>query len=65
MLEIIPEKRIRMAADFMSETDNAFVKLLEYGEEFRAANLTPIYIVDNVTADVYVTSAERIQKSFH
>jgi hypothetical protein len=65
MFEIIPEERIRAAADFMPESDNSFVKLLEYGEEFKAADLTPIYIIDSKKADVYVTSMERLQKSFH
>jgi hypothetical protein len=65
MFEIVSEERIRIAADYLSGTDNSFAKLLVYGEEFKAADLTPIYILDQKTADVYVTSAERIQKSFH
>jgi hypothetical protein len=65
MFEIISEERIRIAADYLSGTDNSFAKLLVYGEEFKAADLTPIYILDQKTADVYVTSAERIEKSFH
>jgi hypothetical protein len=65
MFEIISEERIKAAADFLSGTDNSFAKLLGYGEEFKAVDLTPIYIIDNKTADVYVTSAERMQKSFH
>ena len=65
MFEIIPEERIRYAADIMPEADNSFVRLLRYGQEFKAADLTPIYIIDSNTADVYVTSAERVQKSFH
>lgn len=65
MLEIIPEKRIKFAAEAMSNSDNSFARLLEYGKEFKAADLTPIYIVDSMTADVYVTSAERLKKSFH
>jgi hypothetical protein len=65
MFEIISEERIRTAADYLSGTDNSFAKLLVYGEKFKAADLTPIYILDQKTADVYVTSAERIQKTFH
>jgi hypothetical protein len=65
MLEIIPEKRIKYAAEAMLESDNSFIKLLAYGEEFKAADLTPIYIMDRNTADMYVTSAERLKKSFH
>lgn len=65
MFEIIPEERIRFAADIMPNRDNSFFRLLEYGKEFKAADLTPIYIIDSNTADVYVTSAERVKKSFH
>jgi hypothetical protein len=65
MFEIISEERIKAAADFLSGIDNSFAKLLGYGEEFKAVDLTPIYIIDNKTADVYVTSAERMKKSFH
>ena len=65
MFEIIPEERIRYAADIMPDPDNSFVRLLAYGKEFKAADLTPIYIIDSKTADVYVTSAERVQKSFN
>ncbi len=65
MFEIVSEERIRTAADYLYGTDNSFAKLLVYGEEFKAADLTPIYILDQKTADMYVTSAERIQKSFH
>ena len=65
MFQIVPEYKIRQAADYLSGEENSFSKLLEYGKEFKAADLTPIYIIDKKTADVYVTSAERIQKSFH
>lgn len=65
MFEIISEERIRYAADIMPDPNNSFIRLLEYGKEFKAADLTPIYIIDSMTADVYVTSAERVQKSFH
>ena len=49
----------------MPDPYNSFIRLLEYGKEFKAADLTPIYIIDSTTADMYVTSAERVQKTFH
>lgn len=54
-----------MAAAWLAGEENSFACLLKYGEEFKQANLTPIYIMNSSTADVYVTSAERMQKQFH
>lgn len=65
IFEVIPENRIRAAAELMADTDNSFQTLLKYGDEFKAADLTPIYIINNTTSDVYVTTVERMQKDFH
>lgn len=65
MFEVIPEERIKVAADVLAGEENNFAVLLECGKQFKQANLTPIYILNTKTADVYVTSMERMQKDFH
>lgn len=65
MLEIIPEESIKEAAEICPDLDNNFYKLLEYGKEFKSADLTPIYIMDVNSYDVYVTSKERVDKRYH
>ena len=66
MYEIIPEYKIKAAAEYMSdEGDNSFSLLLKYGEKFKTADLTPIYIMNSNTAEVYVTSVEKVERKYH
>jgi hypothetical protein len=67
MYEVIPEYKIKAAAEYMSDEDdnNSFSLLLKYGERFKTAALTPIYIINSNTAEVYVTSVEKMEQKFH
>ena len=67
MHQFIPENIIRKCAEHLSDTDpnNSFTYLLEEGDKFKEADLTPIYIMNPETAAVTVTSKQRLEKKFH
>ena len=45
--------------------DNSFFRLLTAAEEFRKAELTPVYILDATTMDVMVVAKETHNKRLH
>lgn len=67
MYQIIPEKVIKSAADHMRESDplNNFHFLLEEGEIYKDADLTPVYLLNTTTKEVPVTSRECMSKRYH
>lgn len=66
-LQIVPEKVIREAAEYLSaeEKNNSFIYALETGKVFKENDLSPLYLLDNETKAIYVTSKERMKKMFH
>lgn len=66
-LRVVPEKMIRAAAETMSAegSNNSFIYALESGKIFKENDLSPLYLLDNETMMIYVTSKERMQKLFH
>jgi len=68
LYKIIPEKIIKESA-FMAMKldgeDNSFFRLLTAAEEFRKADLTPVYILDATTMDVMVVAKETHNKKLH
>jgi len=67
MYQFIPERIIKKCAEDLSieEPNNSFIFLLGEGDKFKAAELTPIYIIDSETSAVTVTSKQRLEKKFH
>ena len=67
VLQIVPERVIKEAAQVLEkeEKNNSFTYALETGKVFKENNLTPVYLLDEVTISIYVTSKERIKKKFH
>ena len=67
VLQIVPERVIKEAAQVLEkeEKNNSFTYALETGKVFKENNLTPVYLLDEVTIAIYVTSKERIKKKFH
>ena len=67
MYQIIPEKIIKSAANHMKDTEpyNSFLYLLEEGEQFKKADLVPVYLLNTVTQEVLVTSRECMRKKYH
>lgn len=65
MVEIVPERRIKEAAKHLAGEPNSFSALLDLGKQYRSADLTPIYLFDRSTAEIYVTSKEKVSGKFH
>ena len=66
-LKILPESMIEEAADIYRKEDpeNSFIRLLRAGEEFKEAGLTPIFLCSETLQDLFVTTAEMLQKKLH
>jgi hypothetical protein len=55
ILVTIPESIVREAAEeCKDDNNNGFLRCLMAGEEFRAAGLTPIYILDGLRDDLAI-----------
>jgi hypothetical protein len=67
ILQIVPERVIKEAAQVMKqeEKNNSFIYALETGDVFRENDLSPVYLLDEKTMSIYVTSKERLKKKFH
>lgn len=72
-LQVVPEKLIREAAEAVAqatesmepdEKHNSFIYALENGKIFKENDLSPVYLLDHARMAIYVTSKQRIQKSF-
>lgn len=67
MYRIIPEKIIKSAADHMRSEDplNNFHFLLEEGEIYKDADLTPVYLYNELTKEMVVTTRECMSGRYH
>lgn len=62
----VPESVIRSAAEYVSDDpNNSFVTVLESGEEFKLAGMTPMYILDRDNMQVHVVAEETFGKLLH
>lgn len=64
MFREVDEDLLRKAA-LLSAPGNSFQKILDMGEEYRQAGLTPIYFADDEDKILHVTSVEKIGYGFH
>ena len=63
---VIPETVIKEAADAMvDDPQNNFVKVWNAGQEFKAAGLTPIYLLNEIYMDLFVIAKETYKKKLH
>ena len=66
---VVPEQLIFLCAnqidDEISTGENNFRVCLKYGDEFRMAGLTPIYLCKEDMKDVFVTTLEKMKNLFH
>jgi len=66
ILVTIPESIVREAAEeCKDDTNNGFLRCLTAGEEFKAAGLTPIYILDENYMDLVVVAKETYKKKLN
>jgi hypothetical protein len=65
-LMVIPESIVEEAAEACKDDkDNNFKKVLNAGQEFKAAGLTPIYVLDEHYMDLVVIAKELYRKKLH
>jgi hypothetical protein len=66
--KIIPEHIIKESAFLAQEfegANNSFMRLLKAAEEFKQANLTPVFLVDTINMNVKVVAKETYNKKLH
>lgn len=63
---IVPESVVKEAAEACKDdANNSFLKVLNAGKEFKAAGLTPIYVLDENYKDLVVIAKELYRKKLH
>lgn len=66
--KIIPEHIMEASADTaieMGESDNSFSRMLLAAQEFKNANMTPMFILDAQNMDVFCVARETFGKKLH
>ena len=66
--KIIPENIITDAANVateMGDEQNSFVRLLSAAKEFKAAGMTPIFLLDGDKMDMFCVAKETFKKKLH
>jgi len=62
----IPENVVRMAAEYIPDEEQSGLRIvLEAADEYIAANLTPIFILDQDNMDIMVVCKETFGKILH
>jgi hypothetical protein len=62
----IPENVVRLAAAYIPEDEESGLRtVLQAAEEYTAANLTPIFILDQDNMDIMVVCKETFGKRLH
>jgi len=65
-LMVIPESIVEEAAEACKDDPtNNFLKVLNAGREFKAAGLTPIYVLDEQYMDLVVIAKELYKKKLN
>ena len=65
----IAEAKIHLAIDMMKnltgEAPEAYMHALSLGNTYKGAGLTPVYILDEVTQELIVTTEENLENKLH
>jgi len=65
-LQLISEEIIEYCAEQIADDDqNSFRRILSAASEFKEAGLTPVFLCSDTLKDVFVTTAEKLQKKLH
>lgn len=66
---VVPEHIVRDAAEVFAKEEgskmNTFQKMLIVGEEYKQANMTPVYLYNPETAEVFVQAEDRLKNKLH
>lgn len=66
--KVIPEHIMEASAETaisMGESDNSFSRMLLAAEEFKKAEMTPIFLLDMQNMDVFCVARETFGKKLH
>lgn len=66
--KVIPEHIIKESAFLAHEfegANNSFIRLLKAAEEYKQANMTPVFLVNTINMDVKVVAKETYNKKLH
>lgn len=66
--KVIPEHIMEASAETaisMGESDNSFSRMLLAAEEFKKAEMTPMFLLDIKNMDVFVVAKETFGKKLH
>lgn len=62
----VPENIVRLAASAIPEDEESGLRtVLQAADEYRSANLTPIFILDQYNMDILVVCKETFGKRLH
>lgn len=62
----VPERIVIEAAEAIADDDNSsFRVVLRAADEYRAANMTPVFILDRYNMDIMCVAAETFGKKLH
>jgi hypothetical protein len=62
----ISEKILREAVQYIPEDEDSGMRtVLMAADEYKAANMTPIFILDKYTMSIYVVAEETFGKKLH
>lgn len=66
--KVIPEHIMEASAETatsMGESDNSFSRMLLLAEEYKKAEMTPMFVLDVKNMDVYCVAKETFGKKLH
>lgn len=62
----VSEEVMREAVQYIPEDEESGIRtVLKAADEYKAANMTPIFIMDRYTMSVYVVAKETFGKKLH
>ena len=66
MIIRIPEFVVKEGAEACKDDENnSFLKALNAASEFKEADMTPIFLIDDRFRDLFVVAEETFQKKLH
>ena len=66
--KVIPEHIMQISAETLigsGESDNSFSRMLLVAEEYKKAEMSPMFVLDSKNMDVYVVAKETFGKKLH
>lgn len=62
----VPEEIVRETLKYIPEDEESGIRtVLKAADEYKAANMTPIFILDRYTMSIFVTAEETFGKKLH